>query len=76
MNRLEKSYKIDTRALAIVQKYGSTRKAIEHLTLQLEEYHSLWGQYSCDCLGQGIQCSQLLIEHLTYSEKHEVPDGH
>jgi len=64
MNRLEKNYKVKERAENAVIKHLSIDKAIEFLTKELEEFESLWGRYSSDCLGHGIQCNRLLISWL------------
>ena len=64
MIKQEENFLVKERAENDVKQHGSVQKAIEYLKLELNEFESLWSIYSCDCLGQGITCTQLKISWL------------
>ena len=59
-----KKYLVEERSEKDVEKHGSKQNAIKHLKSELNELESLWGKYSCDCLGHAITCTKLKIEWL------------
>lgn len=52
------------RTSTLIEKYGSVERAISILEKETEEFESLWGLYSSDCLGQGIACNKLMLLRL------------
>jgi hypothetical protein len=66
MTKQEENYSVKDRAENAVKKYGSAKKAINHLKAELNEFEALWSKYSSDCLGHGITCNRLLISFLEH----------
>lgn len=68
MNAKEKNYLVKERAEADIKTYGSAKTAIEALKSELNGMEDLWSDYSSDCLGHGITCTQLKISWLERME--------
>jgi hypothetical protein len=65
---IEQKYNVRERAENDIKEHGSIAKAIQYLNEKLEEMESLWGKYSCDCLGHGITCTRLKISFLEQNQ--------
>jgi len=61
---LEENYKIEERSKIAITKHGSIDKAIRYLQSELNSFNDMWSKYSCECLGHGITCNQLLLTNL------------
>jgi hypothetical protein len=61
---LEENYKIEERSQIVIAEHGNIDKAIRYLQAELNSFNDMWSEYSCDCLGHGITCNQLLLTNL------------
>jgi tRNA(Phe) wybutosine-synthesizing methylase Tyw3 len=66
---LEENYKVEERSNDAIKKHGTIDKAIAYLQAELNSFEDMWSEYSCDCLGMGITCNQLIINNLKHKQQ-------